>query len=361
MTGESPPLRIAVIGTGGVGAIAVASIARRSDMELVGVWVHSAEKAGRDAGEVIGVGMLGVTTTDDVEVIVDLRPDCVCYTASDGGMNLLAVDHYDVLLRAGIDVVTVSTPGLVHPPSYDRRVVERLTAAAEAGGSTIYASGIEPGFAADQLVATLLTMSRRVETVRTQEIFRYDAYPAEFAMYEVFGFGKPLDHTPIMAMPGVQEGTWGPVVRYVAAALGVELDGIRETYEREPTPRRLEVACGVIEAGTVGAVRFESIGVVDGRDAIVIEHVNRMAPDLAPHWPMADRDGTYRIIATGEPSFQCELTIGNDESDASEHGMIATTMRVVNAIPAVCAAPPGVVSSLDLPVTTPRDAFSPGC
>jgi hypothetical protein len=142
----------------------------------------------------------------------------------------------------------------------------------------------------------------------------------------------------------------------VADALGVQLDAVRETYERELTPRRLDVAAGVIEAGTVGAIRMETIGVVDGRDAIVIEHVNRMAPDIAPHWPSGDRDGVYRVVVEGTPNLQCELTLGDDRT-ASDEGMIATTMRIVNAIPYVVAAAPGAVSSLDLPLTLPRHAL----
>jgi hypothetical protein len=159
-----------------------------------------------------------------------------------------------------------------------------------------------------------------------------------------------------MATRGAQLGTWGPPVRMVADALEVELDEIRETFERSLTPRRLEVACGTIEAGTVGAIRFETIGVVDGRDAIVIEHVNRMAADLAPEWPAADRNGTYRITIDGEPDSVCELMMGTTET-FSDQGMVATTMRIVNAVPAVVAAAPGLVSSLDLPLTLPRQAF----
>lgn len=351
------PLRVAVWGTGGVGAIAVPSVARRPDLDLVGVWVHSAAKVGHDAGVLAGVEPLGLPATNDADALLALGLDCVCYCASDGGLNAQAVDDYVRFLEAGVNVVTVSTPGLVHPPSVAGHLRERLAAAAERGGATLYASGIEPGFAADQLVLTLLTLSRKVDSVRAQEIFLYDRYPVAFAMYEVFGFGKPLEHQPIMAMPGVQASTWGPVVQYVAAGLGVHLDTIRETYERELTPRRLEVACGVIEAGTVGAVRFETIGVVNGRDAIVIEHVNRMAADLAPQWATAPRDGTYRIVASGEPSFQCDLMLGTSSDDASDHGMIATTMRIVNAIPAVCAAAPGLVSSLEVPITVPHAAF----
>ena len=184
-----------------------------------------------------------------------------------------------------------------------------------------------------------MTMSDTVRSVRTQEIFRYDGYPVTFVMFEVFGFGKPMEHDAIMSMPGVQSGTWGPPVRMIADRLGVELDEIRETYEKVVTPRTLEVAAGTIEAGTVGAVRFETIGVVHGRDAIVIEHVNRMASDLAPEWPTAARDGTYRIMVEGNPDLTCELTVGQPAT-ASDDGMVATTMRLVNAIPYVCDAPP---------------------
>jgi hypothetical protein len=116
------------------------------------------------------------------------------------------------------------------------------------------------------------------------------------------------------------------------------------------------VASGVIEAGTVGAVRFETVGVVDGREAIVIEHVNRMAPELAPDWAMPDVDGTYRIVVEGDPDLTCDLRVGRP-GHASAAGMVATTMRVVNAIPFVCAAEPGIVTAADLPLTLPVDAF----
>lgn len=350
-------LRVAVWSTGGIGSIAVRAVARRPDLELAGVWVHAPEKVGLDAGTLTGGEPLGVAATDDVDALVASGLDCVCYAASDGAGATGAVDDYVRLLTAGVDVVTVSTPGLVFPPAFDADARARLDEAARSGGATLYASGIEPGFAGDQLPLTLLTMSATVRSVRAQEIFLYDRYPVTFTMFEVFGFGQPLTHTPIMALDGVQSGTWGPVVEMVAHGLGVGLDRVRETYQREATPRRLEVASGTIEAGTVGAVRMETIGVVDGRDAIVVEHVNRMAPDLAPHWPTAEHDGTYRVVVDGDPSLRCDLVIGADPDTASAEGMTATTMRLVNAVPAVHAAPPGLVSSLDLPLTLPHGAL----
>jgi hypothetical protein len=342
--------------TGGVGAIAVAAIAGRRDLELVGVWVHDPAKAGRDAGELAGVDPVGVSASTDAGELLALEPDCVCYAASGESRPAQAVDDLCRILASGSNVVTTSVPGLLHAPGFDPIEVARIADACRRGGTSLYVSGIEPGFAGDHLVLVLATLARSVRSVRTQELFSYASYPVAFTMFEVFGFGKPADAQCLMQLPGVQTSAWGPPVRMVADALGAELTEIRETYAKRTTDRRLDVAAGTIEAGTVGAVRFETIGVVDGRDAIVIEHVNRMAPELAPEWPVATRDGTYRIQFDGDPSFTCELQLGGD-GGSSHAGMVATTMRVVNAIPYVCDAPPGIVAATDLPLTLPRDAF----
>lgn len=347
--------RVAVWSTGAIGTIVVQTILRRADMELVGVWVHSPAKVGVDVGTLTGGEPVGLAATNDVDALIAAKPDCICYAASDGGVSAAAYSDYIRFLEAGINVVTVTTAGLVFPPAVPQSA--SLNDAALRGGATLYASGIEPGFAGDQLVLTLLTMSRTIRSVRAQEIFLYDTYPVEFMMRDVFGFGLPMSAKPIMSNSGLQQAVWGPSIEMIAHGLGVTLDSIRETYELDPTPRRLEVACGVIEEGTVGSIRMETIGVVDGSDAIVIEHINRMAPDLAPHWPNSDRDGTYRIIVDGEPSMQCDLTLGATPEAAPVDGMIATAMRIINAIPFVCDASPGLTSSLDLPLTLPAGAF----
>src|SRR5258705_3377011 len=348
--------RVVQWSTGGVGAIAVRVLAARPDLELAGVWVHGAEKAGRDAGELAGIAPLGLAATNDADALLALAPDCVCYTASGESRPDDCVADFCRMLAAGINVVTTSMPGLVHPAAVADKVRERLDAACRAGGASLYASGIEPGFAGDQLVLTLATLSNKIRSVRTQEIFTYADYPVAFTMFEVFGFGKPPEHRAIMQIPGIQTSSWGPPVRMVADHLGAQLDAIRETYDKRVTDRRLEVAAGVIEPGTVAAVRFETIGVIDGRDAIVIEHVNRMANDIAPDWPTAARDGTYRIGFQGDPGMTCELQMGTPETFV-DAGLVGTAMRVINAIPYVCEAAPGLVTSADLPATLPRHAF----
>jgi len=349
-------LRVVQWSTGGLGAIAVRALADRSDLELVGVWVHGQDKRGRDAGELAGGPKLGLAATNDAEALLALRPDCICYTASGESRPRECLDDFERMLAAGINVVTTSVPGLVHPAGFDQRQVERLEAACRRGGASLYASGLEPGFAGDELVLRLATLTNRIQSVRTQEIFSYDDYPVPFTIFEVFGFGKPPEAICLMERPGVQSSAWAPSIRMVADHLGAPLERIRETYAKRVTPRRIESAAGVIEAGTVGAVRFETIGVVDGRDAIVIEHVNRMAPDLAPDWATAARDGTYRIVFQGEPDLACELQLGGPH-DFSRQGMMATAMRVVNAIPYVCQAGPGLVSAAELPPLLPKAPF----
>ncbi len=342
--------------SGACGKIAIGAIQRRPDLELIGLWVHDSAKVGRDVGELAGGEPIGLCATDDIDALLALAPDCVCYTAIGESRPDACVAALCRILASGSNVVSTSVPGLIYPPAFDPAIVTRLEAACRAGGATFYMTGIEPGFAADHLVAMLTTGSNRIDSIRTQELFSYSDYPVAFTMFEFMGFGKPMDHKCLLEQPGVQTSIWGPPIRMVADVLGVELEAIRETYHKRPTPRRLEVAAGRIEADTVGAVRFETIGVVNGRDAIVIEHVNRMARDLAPDWPNAERDGVYRIEIEGDPRLRCELEVGT-EKNFSDQGLVVTTMRAVNAIPYVCDAPPGVISAVDLPLTVPYAAF----
>lgn len=355
------PLRVAVISTGWISSVAIRSIVRRPHLELVGVWVHSPDKTGRDAGEVVGIGPIGVATTNDLDDIIALKPDCVLYGAASPEMDAAAVRDYVRLLNGGLNVVTTNTPGMMFPDRWIPELAGQVRAAALAGGVTIYTSGIEPGFAGDQFAVLLTTLSNNIRSIRAQEIFDYSAYPNRDLMVTAMGFGEPLDFTPLLELEGAQQFAWGPPIGLVAKALGVELDRIEEKYERVLTPRDLHVACGTIPAGTVGAVRAETSGIVDGHPVITIEHINRMAPDLAPEWATAP-NGTYRLIIEGSPHIQCDLRLGTEDTaeSANDNAMEATAMRVVNAIPYVVDAAPGIATSLDLPITAPRSALAVG-
>jgi hypothetical protein len=358
--------RVVVWATGGIGSIAIRAIARRRDLDLVGVWVHSPEKVGKDAGALANGEPIGLTATNDADALIALQPDCVIYAASGPERDALAVPDYVKLLNAGINVVTTSTTRLINPHAYEpAQWRDQLAAAAKQGRVTLYASGIEPGFAADYLPLVLCTQSSSIEKIHAFEIALYDDYGVPDIMINGMGFGQPLDFEPWVGIPGAIAGEWGGQIRMVADALGVEIDEVRETFDRTVTNRTLEVAMGTVEAGTCGALRMQAIGVVDGRDAIVIEHVTRLAHDLAPDWPTGIGDLSYRVIITGDPDI--DATMAPTLRDPARAGiagmasgagaMVATAMRVVNAVPYVVAAQPGLVSSVDLPLTIPRNAF----
>jgi hypothetical protein len=352
-------IRVVVWSTGGVGSIAIDAIRRRPDMELVGVWVHSAKKAGRDAGELAGGAALGVAATGDADALIQLRPECVVYAASGPDRDAAAVPDYLRLLEAGINVVSTSTTSLVYPPSYFHpEWREQLQAAAKAGAASFYVSGVFPGFGSDQLALMLATQSKSIRTLTVREIALNDHYPVADVMMDGMGFGRPLDFEPMLSTPGFIEMAWSAPIHLMAQGLGAQVQEICGSLDRRVTHRDIEVAFGTIAAGTCGAVCTRAVGVVDGREAIVVEHIIRMARDVAPDWLASDCDATYRVDIYGDPDIHCAMTLG----DAAGHGagrgaMAATAMRVVNAVPYVVDAAPGLLSSLDLPITLPRYAF----
>ncbi|MCP9274514.1 NAD(P)H-dependent amine dehydrogenase family protein [Mycolicibacterium arenosum] len=353
------PARVIVWSTGGVGSIAIDAVHRRPDLELVGVWVHSPDKVGRDAGELAGIEAIGITATNDADALIALAPDAVVYAASGPERDAGAVPDYLKLLGAGINVLSTSTTSLVYPPSYfATEWRDQLDAAARAGDASFYASGIFPGFASDQLALLMTTQSKNIRTVTATEIALNDHYPVADVMMDGMGFARPLDFEPMLKTPGFIEMAWKAPIHLIAKGLGVQIEEINGTLDREVTHRDIEVAFGTIPAGTCGAVRTRAAGVVNGREAIVIEHIIRMSRDVAPNWLTSDCDATYRVDIEGEPDIHCAMTMGAAEGHAAGHAaMAATAMRAVNAVPYVVDAPAGLLSSLDIPTTLPRHAF----
>ena len=359
--------RVVVWSTGGIGSIAIRAIHQRPNLDLVGVWVHSPDKDGKDAGVLANGDPIGLAATTDADALIALKPDCVVYAASGPERDALAIPDYVKLLSAGINVVTTSTTRLVNPHAYEPvEWRDQLAAAAKDGQVSLYASGIEPGFAADYLPLVLTTQSASIEKIHSYEIGLYDDYGVPDIMINGMGFGQPLDFEPWVSIPGAIAGEWQGQIRLIADALGVEVQEVRETFDRAVTNRTLEVAMGTVEAGTCGALRMQAIGVVDGREVIVIEHVTRLASDVAPDWPQGNGDLSYRVVITGQPDIDCTMAAtlrdrrraGIEGMTSGAGAMVATAMRVVNAVPYVVAAQPGLLSSVDLPLTIPRNAFS---
>jgi 4-hydroxy-tetrahydrodipicolinate reductase len=348
--------RVVQWSTGNVGRHAIAGIDARPDLGLVGVWVSNPGKVGVDAGRLAGLDReLGVVATNDADALLALEPDCIVHTAMADDRIFEALADLERLLRAGVNVVSSSPVFLQYP---DGVVPAEMSAgvrqAALDAGVSLWVNGIDPGFANDWLPLTLTSISERIDEVRCMEILNYNTYDQPMVLFDIMGFGRPLDATPMILAPGVLTMAWGSVVRQIARGLDVALDEIVEWHERVPAPEAFDVAAGRIEAGTTAALHFEVRGMRSGRAVVVLEHVTRLHDDVAPDWPQPAGKGCYRVVVTGEPNYTLDLQLLGSDGDHNTAGLKATAMRLVNAVPAVVEADPGLLTALDLPFVTGR-------
>jgi len=350
--------RVVAWSTGTVGRHAIAGIDARPDLELVGVWVSSPDKVGKDAGELAGMGCeLGVLATNDKEALYALEPDCIVHTAMVDDRIFEAIADLTEMVERGINVVSSGPVLLCYPKGLGLDdFVDAIDVAGEKTGASLHVNGIDPGWANDVLPLALTSLSQRIDSVRVSEIADYSTYYQPVVMNDIYGFGKPMDHVAMLWQPGILTTAWGPVVRQIAAGLDLELDAeLEEIVEREPADHDLSTASVDIAEGTMGAVRFQVVGKVDGVPRVILDHVTRTHVDQVPSWPQPpEGGGCYRVEVEGEPMMRIDFTHHGEDGDHNVSGMIVTAMRLVNAVDAVCAAAPGLVYAKDLPPITGR-------
>jgi 2,4-diaminopentanoate dehydrogenase len=349
--------RVVVWGTGNVGRPALRAVAAHRDLDLVGVVVSNPAKVGRDAGELAGIDRVGVAATADPSSVLGLGVDAVVYAATADTRPTEALADLERCLRAGINVVSTAFYPLLHPASAPRELLDVIGPACEAGASSVFVSGIDPGWALDILPALVSGVGADITEIRAQELFNYALYDQPQVVREVIGFGGPMDETPLMLLDFSLDMVWAPMLRVLADYLGVELDAVTTHVERRPLERDVDVpGMGRFDRGTQGAFRFEVRGVVGDTAPLVVEHVTRIDDECAPEWPASSSPGgEHRVVLTGRPNLVVTVH-GTEpgEPGAAGGGNATAANRIVNAIPAVCAAPAGPLSPLDLPPITGR-------
>jgi 4-hydroxy-tetrahydrodipicolinate reductase len=352
--------RVVQWSTGNVGRHAIAGIDARPDLELVGVWVSSEAKAGKDAGELAGLGRtLGVEATTDADALLALKPDCIVHTAMADDRLMEAIEDLKKFLAAGVNVVSSSPVFLQYPYGVvPADITDPIREAATAGKASLWVNGIDPGFANDWLPLVMTSVSERIDEVRCLEILNYNTYDQWMILNDVMGFGRDPDDIPMLLQPGILTMAWGSVVRQIAAGLDVELDSVEEWYERILAPETFDIDSGTIKEGTVAALHFEVRGIRNGRPVVVLEHVTRLRDDLGPEWPQPAGHGCYRVVVSGEPNYTVDMQLLGSDGDHNTAGLKATAMRLVNAVPAVVEARAGLLSALDLPLITGKGLVS---
>src|SRR5258707_1186173 len=237
------PLRVVQWTTGNVASASLRSIVDREDMELVGVYAYSADKVGQDAGQLAGLDRnLGIAATDDIGALIALRPDCVAY------MPLYPdVDHLCRLLESGINVVTTSE--FITGTALGGEARARIQQAAEAGGASVYGSGVNPGWI-EYIAAVASGVSRDLRSIRITEAFGLALLSAD-SNQDDFGWGRPAGdpgHADDVAK-GVAE--FRDAAEMMARVLGITLDDIRYEVQFAHATKDLDVAGRSVKEGTI--------------------------------------------------------------------------------------------------------------
>ncbi len=345
-------LKVVQWATGGVGVAAIRGVLDHPDLELAGCWVHSEAKNGKDVGELIGTGPIGVTATNSIDAILALPADAVIYAPL-----MAEADEVAALLRSGKNIVT--PVGWLYPS--DKQATAMRAAALE-GNATLHGTGIAPGGISEKFPLLLSAMSTGVTFVRAEEFSDLRSYHAPDVLRYVMGFGDTPEKAMTGPMQKMLDGGFIQAVKMVVDAVGFNADPrIRASQEVAVATAAIDSPMGSIEPGQVAARRFHWEALIDDQPVVRVT-VNWLMGEenLDPAWAFGPAGQRYEIEVKGNPDFtvtikgfQGEIT---EDGSAVETGIIATAAHCVNSVAAVCAAPPGIATYLDLPLISAKAA-----
>jgi hypothetical protein len=345
-------LRVVQWATGSVGTAAIKAVLEHPELELVGCWVHSKDKAGLDVGDIIGTGALGVRATDNAADILAMDADAVVYAPL-----LPNADEVSALLRSGKNVV--SPVGWFYPGETE---AAPLRAAALEGNATLHGAGIGPGAVTELFPLLLSVMSTGITHVRAEEFSDLRTYDAPDVVRHVMGFGGTPEKAIRGPMQKLLDGGFVQSVRLVVDRLGFDAEPtIRTSQQVAVATAPIDSPIGVIQPGEVAGRRFCWDAVLTNTIVVRVA-VNWLMGEenLDPPWTFGPAGERYEIEVRGHPNTFVTIKGWQPESIEegliSNPGIVATAAHCVNSIPAVCAAEPGIRSFFDLPPLTGRAA-----
>ena len=329
-------MRVVQWATGNIGRKSLRGVIEHPGLELVGVWVHGTDKVGHDAGALCGLDPVGVTATDDVDALLALDADCVLYMP-----RSLDADVVGRILAGGTNVVT--TRGELHrPASMDPALRDRIEAACRAGGTSIHSTGSSPGFISEALPLVLTSLQRRLDGLTVDEFADLSSRDSPDLLFNIMGFGR--------APAAFDEGrlshgrtSFGPSLELMADALGLTVDGFEASGEVGLARHDVEISAGTIPAGTVAAQRLTVAALVGGHPLLRFRATWYCSDDLDTDWSLL-RTG-WKVKVEGDAPMDVDIVLPGPLDDMAGY----TANRAVNAVPAVCAAEPGIRTTLDLP------------
>ncbi|CPU57297.1 Putative dihydrodipicolinate reductase [Mycobacteroides abscessus] len=346
-------IRVFQVATGNVGTEMIRRIASHPDLELAGLHCYSPEKVGRDAGELVGLEPNGVIATGTVEEIVAAKPDVLTFHGVFPDEDL-----YVKVLEAGIDIVTTADwitghhRDQNHPPPSGRPTTEVLQQACERGGSTFYGTGMNPGLT--QILGVIHSCDvAEIENVTVIESVDVSCHHSVDS-WEMVGYGLPVGDPSIPAL--LEKGTrvFADGVYLMADCFGLELDDVTFSYELGACTEDIDLGWYRLPKGSLGANYLKYQGIVGGVPKVEVHVEWQMTPKTEPHWNVK---GCYITKIQGDPCVYSKHMVipkpGTDFTDPAAFasvGMTVTGLPALNAIRSVIDAPPGILTSADLPL-----------
>jgi len=327
------PLRVVQWTTGKTGSAAVRGMVGHPALELVGCYAYSPEKVGQDVGTLAGIEPIGLRATDDIDALLALAPECVSYMPFRPDF-----DHVVRILESGSNLVT--TMYMFAGVGYGEDVTLRLDDAARRGQSSLYASGIYPGHA-PMVALAASAMCTRIDCISVLESLDMSGYANE-QMFRAMSIDRAVDDPEAPTMIEANCGSFKDQIRVMAQALAVELDEIRFEVEFGAANHTTDFGFMTVQQGNISGYKGVLSGMHGGRAVVQCKFVWKLGHDMTPNWPVEDG---YVLEIEGDPSVRVRLEPIGPHFD----GATTTAMPVVNAIPAVVAAPPGIVNRMDLP------------
>ena len=332
--------RVVQWATGTIGRKALRGVIEHPHLALVGVHVHSPDKVGLDAGTLCGMDAVGVAATGGIDDILALEPDCVVYMPL-----LFDADEVCILLESGVNVV--STCGhFHHPASTEPALRGRVEAACRAGGTSIHSTGSSPGFISEAVPLVLTSIQRELHRITIDEFADLSERDSSTLLFDLMGFGRePAPFEQFRA--DYLCSSFGPSLRLVAEAIGLPLDEVTARGELATTRREVRIAAGTVGAGTVAAQRIVVDGRHEGHSLLTFTATWYCTTELTPAWNV--RDTGWHLAVDGDAPLEATLRIPVPLDRMAGTSPGYTANRAVNLVPAVCAASPGILSTIDLP------------
>jgi 4-hydroxy-tetrahydrodipicolinate reductase len=341
--------RIIQWATGNVGKASLRSIIDTPDFELVGLYVYGADKVGLDAGDICGVGKVGIAATNDLEAILATRADCVVFNGLGDTKDPDTTEQMICrILASGKNVVSTAISRHIHAAAMSPQTRERLEAACREGNSSFFSSGINPGFSADALAFAISAVADRIDHIHCIELVDMAHYTSGQIVHEAIGMGKPADYsTPLENDGPVEENAYYTSALLMQDGFDMTFDEVVRSTEKAFAQEAIECPWGVIEKGTIAGLRMRLRGLVGGKPRFTSDMVWKVTDNVPDDWPTGD--SSWIVAIEGDPAINCHIDIESKTGRTVSH---VTSAAAFNRVRDVIAAEPGIRTRLDFPLAS---------